>query len=44
MVGNYDTEKIPSAQVMVSFVGSGDCGKVSATMTYNGENRILQAN
>lgn len=44
MVGNYDAEKIPSAQVMVSFVGGGDCGKVNATMTYNGENRILQAN
>lgn len=43
--GNYDTETFPSAFVMVNFSpAGGDCGKVSATMTYNGENRVLQAN
>lgn len=44
LIGSYDNEVFPSAFVMVKFAGSGDCGKVSATMTYNGENRVLQAN
>lgn len=44
ILGKYDTEKIPSSFVIVKFSGGADCGKVSATMTYNGENRVLQAN
>ena len=45
MTGNYDAETFPSAFVMVKFTpAAGDCGKVMATMTYNGENRELQAN
>lgn len=44
LVGNYDTEVFPSAFVMVTFSGGSDCGSVSATMTYNGENRVLSAN
>lgn len=44
LVGTYDTELFPSAFVMVKYSGSGDCGKVSATVTYNGENRLLSVN
>ncbi len=44
LVGTYDKEAFPSSFVMVKFSGGADCGKVSATMTYNGENRVLQAN
>lgn len=44
MVGTYDKEVFPSSFVMVKFSSAADCGNVSATMTYNGENRVLQAN
>ena len=45
MTGNYNTETFPSSFVMVKFTpGAGDCGKVMATITYNGENRELTAN
>ena len=41
LIGSYDKEAFPSSFVVVKYTPAGtECGKVNATITYNGENRV----